>query len=109
MFPVPNGAARGEAHAATVRQIAERNGAAVVFERKPIADISLKDLERVKDAERNRKMIDSLRAWIDAGKPKDKPPLSPKAIRLRRYDSLRTRRRTCLFAKAQPNAERWSV
>lgn len=70
--------ARGEAHAATVRQIAERNGAAVVFERKPVADITLKDLERVKDAERNRKMIESLRAWIDAGKPKDKPPLSPK-------------------------------
>jgi CRISPR-associated endonuclease Csn1 len=76
--------ARGEAHAATVRQIAERNGATVVFERKAVADITLNDLERIKDPERNHKVVASLRAWIDAGKPKDRLPLSPKGDPIRK-------------------------
>lgn len=69
--------ARGEAHAATIRQIAERDGTPVVFERKRVADLTVKDLERLKDAERNHRIGAVLRDWIDAGKPEDAPPVSP--------------------------------
>lgn len=69
--------ARGEAHAATIKQVRERHGKLVVFERKAIDEISLADLGRVKDCERNGAIIEALRAWIDAEKPKDAPPRSP--------------------------------
>jgi CRISPR-associated endonuclease Csn1 len=70
--------ARGEAHAATIRSVSERDGEKLVFERKRIADLKESDLDRVKDPERNKGVIESLRAWIDAGKPEKTPPLSPK-------------------------------
>lgn len=80
--------ARGEAHAATIRQIAERDGEQAVYERKNVDALSEKDLDRIKDPDRNAKLIASLREWIAAGKPKDRKPLSPKGdpitkIRLR--------------------------
>jgi CRISPR-associated endonuclease Csn1 len=80
--------ARGEAHAATIRQVAEKNGEQLVFERKSVDALTEKDLERVKDPERNVQIVSSLREWIAAGKPKDRRPLSPKGdpiskIRLR--------------------------
>ncbi len=70
--------ARGEAHAATIRSISERDGVKQVYERKRVADLKLTDLEKVKDAERNAATIASLRAWIESGKPEKEPPLSPK-------------------------------
>jgi CRISPR-associated endonuclease Csn1 len=70
--------ARGEAHAATVRQIGERDGQKIVYERKNVDTLTEKDLDRVKDLERNAKLVASLREWIAAGKPKDRRPLSPK-------------------------------
>jgi len=76
--------ARGKAHHATIRQIRERDGKEIVYERKKIADLEMSDLSLekdsalVKDSERNQAMIESLRTWIDAGKPADRPPLSPK-------------------------------
>lgn len=70
--------ARGEAHAATIRQIGEREGARIVYERKSVDALTLKDLERVKDPERNARLIAALREWIEADKPKDRRPLSPK-------------------------------
>jgi CRISPR-associated endonuclease Csn1 len=70
--------ARGKAHDATIRHIAVRDGEPKVYERKKVADLKLTDLERMKDAERNAPLIESLRAWIEAGKPKDAAPLSPK-------------------------------
>lgn len=76
--------ARGEAHAATIRQIAEADGAPVVFERKSIEALKPADLERVKDPERNAKLIENLRAWVAAGGPKDRPPLSPKGDPVRK-------------------------
>ena len=76
--------ARGEAHAATVRQVRERDGRMVVFERKAIESLTLKDLLRVKDAERNGAVIESLRAWIEAGKPKDALPKSHKGDVMRK-------------------------
>ncbi len=69
--------ARGKAHDATVRSISERDGVAKVFERRAIEDLNIADLDRLKDLDRNRAVFDSLKAWIDAGKPKDAPPLSP--------------------------------
>jgi CRISPR-associated endonuclease Csn1 len=70
--------ARGEAHAATIRSVSERDGKELVFERKRIADLKLSDLDKVKDLKRNKATVESLRAWIEAGKPEKKPPLSPK-------------------------------
>jgi CRISPR-associated endonuclease Csn1 len=70
--------ARGEAHAATIRQIAERDGDTVVYERKSIDALTNKSLDRIKDPERNAKLIASLREWIAADKPKDHRPLSPR-------------------------------
>jgi CRISPR-associated endonuclease Csn1 len=70
--------ARGEAHAATIRSISERDGVKQVYERKRVADLKLTDLDRVKDPIRNAATIARLRAWIEAGKPKGEPPLSPK-------------------------------
>jgi len=70
--------ARGKAHDATIRHVALRDGKEMVYERKKIADLVIGDLARVKDPDRNARLIDSLREWIEAGKPKDRPPLSPK-------------------------------
>ncbi|HXY99491.1 MAG TPA: type II CRISPR RNA-guided endonuclease Cas9 [Stellaceae bacterium] len=70
--------ARGEAHGATIRQIGEAGGSQSIYERKTVDALSEKDLERIKDPERNRKLIDALREWVLAGKPKDRRPLSPK-------------------------------
>jgi CRISPR-associated endonuclease Csn1 len=71
--------ARGEAHAATIRSVSERDGEKLVFERKRIADLKESDLARVKDADtRNARIVESLREWIAAGKPEKSPPLSPK-------------------------------
>jgi CRISPR-associated endonuclease Csn1 len=66
--------ARGKAHDATVKQVKERDGETLVFERKSVEKLSEKDLLRIKDADRNHKLVETLRAWMDAGKPKDKPP-----------------------------------
>lgn len=70
--------ARGEAHAATIRSISEVDGEPRVFERKQVTKLTLPDLNKIKDADRNAAVIASLRNWIEAGKPTDKPPLSPK-------------------------------
>jgi len=70
--------ARGKAHDATIRHIATRDGEQKAYERKKVADLKLSDLERVKDADRNAALVESLRKWIAADKPKDNPPLSPK-------------------------------
>jgi CRISPR-associated endonuclease Csn1 len=70
--------ARGEAHAATIRSVAERDGEKQVYERKRISDLKLSDLDKIKDPERNAATVASLKAWIDAEKPENAPPLSPK-------------------------------
>ena len=76
--------ARGEAHAATIKQVRERDGKTIVFERRAIADLTPADLDQVKDAGRNCAIIEALRAWIAAGKPKDAPPRSPKGDVIRK-------------------------
>jgi CRISPR-associated endonuclease Csn1 len=72
------GRMRGKGHDATIRALGERDGETVVFERKSVEDLTEKDLDRLKDRERNHKLVDALRAWIVAGKPKDQMPRSPK-------------------------------
>ncbi len=76
--------ARGEAHAATIRQVRERDGKTVVYERKRVTDLKLADLDRMKDADRNAAVVAALRAWIEAGKPKDGLPRSPKGDVMRK-------------------------
>jgi CRISPR-associated endonuclease Csn1 len=71
--------ARGEAHAATIKQVRVRDGQPVVYVRKAIDKLTLDDLARVKDAERQGGMVAALRAWIETGKPKDQLPRFPKA------------------------------
>jgi len=72
------GRARGAAHEATIRQVRQEQDGPVVYERRAVEALTEKDLARVKDPERNAALIASLRAWIAAGRPKDRPPLSPK-------------------------------
>ncbi|ABE38267.1 CRISPR-associated endonuclease, Csn1 family [Rhodopseudomonas palustris BisB5] len=86
--------ARGKAHDATVKQIRDIDGERIVFERKPIEKLTDKDLERIPVPEPYGKaadpkklrdeLVENLRAWIAAGKPKDKPPRSPKGDIIRK-------------------------
>jgi CRISPR-associated endonuclease Csn1 len=80
----------GETHAATIKSV--RSG--VVFERKAVANLTLADLEnipvpdaygKVAQPERLRNgMVDALRQWIEAGRPKDALPRSPKGDVIRK-------------------------
>ena len=70
--------ARGEGHAATIRQVKEREGQQIVFERKAVIGLKEADLERIKDPERNSAIIAAIRDWIAAGRKADALPLSPK-------------------------------
>ncbi len=86
--------ARGKAHDATIKQIREIDGGRVVFERKPVEKLTEKDLEKIPVPEPYGKaadpkklrdeMVENLRAWIATGKPKDKPPRSPKGDLIRK-------------------------
>lgn len=86
--------ARGEAHAATIKQVRQVDGADVVFERKAVEKLTEKDLEnipvpapygKVADPAKLRdELVAELRRWIVVGKPKDKPPLSSKGDVIRK-------------------------
>jgi CRISPR-associated endonuclease Csn1 len=77
--------ARGEAHAATIRQIGERDGEPIVYERKPVEKLTLKDLARLKDGEgRNAPMVEALRVWIEGGKKSGTWPRSPQGDEVRK-------------------------
>jgi CRISPR-associated endonuclease Csn1 len=86
--------ARGKAHDATIRQIRDVDGDRFVFERRPIEKLTEKDLEKIPVPEPYGKitdpkklrdeLVENLRVWIAAGKPKDKPPLSPKGDVIRK-------------------------
>lgn len=95
--------ARGEAHAATIKQVREVNGVPIVFERKAVEKLTLADLERIPVPEPYGKVADpgklrdemvaALQGWIEAGKPKNEPPRSPKGdvirkVRLATTDKL---------------------
>jgi CRISPR-associated endonuclease Csn1 len=88
--------ARGMAHKATIKQIRTIEGEAKVFERRAIEDLKDKDLDlipvpepygKVTDPRKLRdEMIQTLRAWIAAGKPKtpEQLPRSPKGDIIRK-------------------------
>ncbi|HKR15883.1 type II CRISPR RNA-guided endonuclease Cas9, partial [Rhizorhapis sp.] len=82
--------ARGEGHAATIRQVKERDGAPVVYERKSIIELSEKRLEDIKDPERNQGVIEAIRQWIAEGRPADRLPRSPAGDEIRKV-RLRTK------------------
>lgn len=82
--------ARGEGHAATIRQVKERGGAPVVYERKAVADLSEKRLQDIKDPERNQGVIEAIRKWIAKGRPADNLPRSPAGDEIRKV-RLRTK------------------
>lgn len=78
--------ARGEGHAATIRQVKERDGAPVVYERKAVTDLgmekgkfsktkALKQLSMLKDRERNLAVAKAIEDWIESGRPVENPPL----------------------------------
>ena len=75
---------RGKGHEETIRQVREENGKRIVYERKAVEKVTLKDLERIKDPERNQATIESIRNWIERGRPKDEPPRSPKGDPIRK-------------------------
>ncbi|CAP56066.1 conserved hypothetical protein [Gluconacetobacter diazotrophicus PA1 5] len=70
--------ARGEGHAATIRQVKERECTPIVFERKAVSSLKEADLERIKDGERNEAIVEAIRSWIATGRPADAPPRSPR-------------------------------
>lgn len=88
--------ARGKAHDATIKQVREIDGEKIVFERKAIEKLTEKDLEKIPvpapygkitDPKKLRDdMVEVLRAWIAAGKPKgeDMLPRSPKGDIIRK-------------------------
>ncbi len=88
--------ARGKAHDATIKQVRIVDGKEKVFIRKAIESLSEKDLEliptpepygRVVDPKALRdQLVENLRAWIVAGKPKEqeKQPRSPKGDVIRK-------------------------
>ena len=86
--------ARGEAHAATIKRVEVVDGVETVFERKAVEKLTLDDLAlipvpepygKIADpAKLRNEMVEELRRWIDAKKPKDSPPLSPKGDAIRK-------------------------
>ena len=98
--------ARGESHAATIRQIAERDGETVVYERKGIEALTEKDLDRVKDPERNAKLVENLRAWIADGKKKGTWPKSPKGDDVKKVRLQTNKKVDVLIRTARPTGAR---
>lgn len=76
--------ARGEGHAATIRQVAGRDGEEQVYERKAVTVLKEADLDRMKDPERNSAIIEAIRAWMAAGRPSDRLPTSPRGDVIRK-------------------------
>jgi CRISPR-associated endonuclease Csn1 len=86
--------ARGEAHAATIKQIRAAGEGKTLYEKRPVEKLTEKDLDKipipaphgraVNPQKLRDEMVETLRAWIKAGKPKDAPPLSPKGDIIRK-------------------------
>lgn len=69
--------ARGEGHAATIRQARRENGKIVTYERKSIEDLTVPRLADIKDGTRNKALVEAIRQWILDGRPRDRLPRSP--------------------------------
>lgn len=79
-----NRRARGESHGATIYSVSERDGETVIYERRSIDKLTEKDVDRIKDADRNSKVREALLDWIARGRPKAGPPRSPKGDAIRK-------------------------
>lgn len=86
--------ARGKAHDATIYQIRHFDGEEVVYERQSVEKLTPQDLElipipepygKAADPKKLRdEMVQSLRVWLAAGKPKNQLPRSPKGDVIRK-------------------------
>lgn len=86
--------ARGKAHDATIKQVREIEGEKIVYERKAVEKLTEKDIDlipvpepygKIGDPKKLRdELVETLRAWITAGRPKDKPPRSPRGDIIRK-------------------------
>jgi CRISPR-associated endonuclease Csn1 len=88
--------ARGKGHDATIKGVEETDDGPVVYERKAVEKLTMADLDKVPDPERNAKLIEALRGWIGAGKKKGTKPISPQGhpitkVRLRTTDKVAVR------------------
>jgi len=90
--------ARGEGHAATIRQVRGRDGKQVVFERKTVTALKNADLESIKDPERNQHIIKAIEDWMGRGRPKDDLPRTPSGIEIAKV-TLRTNNKPDVFVR----------
>ena len=92
-----NRRARGAGHAATIRKLREEDDRRIAYERTAIDKLTPAALDRIKDPERNRDVVEALSAWLDAGKPKDAPP---------RRNNGHPIRKVTLRSESNPRTER---
>ena len=90
--------ARGEGHAATIRSIVSTEEGPVVYERLAVDKLKLADLSRIKDADRNVRLVSALRDWIEEGCPKDRLPCSPKGDVVRKV-ALKTNKKVDVLVR----------
>lgn len=84
----------GELHAATIKRVRTIDDKTTVFERKPVERLTLADLDEIPTpapygnagdpAKLRDAMVNTLRTWIEQGRPKDSPPRSPKGDLIRK-------------------------
>lgn len=65
---------RGAGHAATVRKVREEEGRRIAYERCAVDELPKSWMDRVKDPDRNKDLIEALFEWQAAGSPADEPP-----------------------------------
>ncbi len=92
-----NRRARGAGHAATIRKLRQEDGRRIAYERTAIDKLTPAALDRIKDPERNRDVVEALSAWLGAGKPKDAPP---------RRNNGHPIRKVTLRSESNPRTER---
>lgn len=85
--------ARGQGHAATIKGVETTPDGPIVYERKAVEKLTLKDLANIPDPERNAALVEALRVWIEAGKAKGTKPVSPQGhpigkVRLKTTDKV---------------------
>ncbi len=103
--------ARGEGHAATVRQVKTRDEKEIVYERKAVTALKESDLALIKDPEKNARLIEVLREWIAAGKPTDPDhmPRMPNGFVVNKVRLKSRNKPACGFVVARRIAARWCV
>lgn len=65
---------RGAGHAATVRKVRNEEGRRIAYERYAVDSLPKDWMDRVKDPDRNKDLMEALFEWQAAGSPADEPP-----------------------------------